>query len=210
MDSILFIFKLIVLVFSVVIHEISHGFVAERFGDDTARRAGRLTLNPIRHIDLFGSIILPLIMALIPGGVVFGWAKPVPINPRNFKNPDRDTAWVSAAGPLSNITLAFIFGMLMRVLAATSVTTWSLALSGLFSIIVITNVALAIFNLVPIPPLDGSGVLFAFLPRSMNNVRTFLERYGLFIFLAFVFFGVELISPAIIWIFHLFSGVWLQ
>lgn len=210
MDSILFIFKLIVLVFSVVIHEISHGFVAERFGDDTARRAGRLTLNPIRHIDLFGSIILPLIMALIPGGVVFGWAKPVPINPRNFKNPDRDTAWVSAAGPLSNITLAFIFGMLMRALAIAPATTWSLALSGLFSIIVITNVALAIFNLVPIPPLDGSGVLFAFLPRKMHGVRTFLERYGLFIFLAFVFFGVELISPAIIWIFHLFSGVWLQ
>ena len=207
MESVLFIFKIIVLVFSVVVHEISHGFVAERFGYDTARRAGRLTLNPIRHIDLFGSIIFPLLMALIPGGVVFGWAKPVPINPRNFKNPDLDTAYVSAAGPLSNITLAFIFGMLIRVLAFMPPTDWSTALIGLFSIIVITNVALAMFNLVPIPPLDGSGVLFAFLPRSMYSVRVFLERYGLFIFLAFVFFGVELIAPAIIWVFRMFSGL---
>ncbi|MCX6788551.1 MAG: site-2 protease family protein [Candidatus Jorgensenbacteria bacterium] len=122
MDSILFVFKLIVLVFSVVIHEISHGFVAERFGDPTARRAGRLTLNPIKHIDLFGSIILPLLMAIIPGGVVFGWAKPVPINPRNFRNPDRDTAIVSAAGPLSNITLAFVFGIFIRILSAGPIT----------------------------------------------------------------------------------------
>lgn len=207
MDSILFIFKLIVLVFSVVIHEISHGFVAEKFGDDTARRAGRLTLNPIRHIDLFGSIILPLLMALIPGGVVFGWAKPVPINPRKFKNPDRDTAWVSVAGPLSNITLAFIFGMLVRALSIMSPTNWSTALMSLFSIIVVTNAALAIFNLVPIPPLDGSGVLFAFLPRGMYGVRTFLERYGLFIFLAFVFFGFDLIIPAILWVVRLVSGI---
>lgn len=207
MDSLLFIFKIIVLVFSVVIHEISHGFVAERFGDDTARRAGRLTLNPISHIDLFGSIIFPLLMALIPGGVVFGWAKPVPVNPRNFRNPDRDTAWVSAAGPLSNITLAFIFGMLMRALTYAPTTDWSTALISLFSIIVITNVALAIFNLVPIPPLDGSGVLFAFLPRSLYSVRVFLERYGLFIFLAFVFFGFDLIVPPILWVVRLFSGM---
>lgn len=207
MESGLFIFKIIVLVFSVVIHEISHGFVAERFGDDTARRAGRLTLNPIRHIDPFGSIILPLLMALIPGGVVFGWAKPVPINPRNFRNPDRDTAYVSAAGPLSNITLAFIFGMLIRALSFLPPTAWSTALISLFGIIVITNVALAIFNLVPIPPLDGSGVLFAFLPRSMYLVRVFLQRYGLFIFLAFVFFGFDLIIPPILWVVRAFSGL---
>ncbi|MEI6479375.1 MAG: site-2 protease family protein [bacterium] len=207
MDSILFVFKLIVLVFSVVIHEISHGFVAERFGDPTARRAGRLTLNPIKHIDLFGSIILPLLMAIIPGGVVFGWAKPVPINPRNFRNPDRDTAIVSAAGPLSNITLAFVFGIFIRILSAGPITNWSTALIGLFSIIVITNSALAIFNLVPIPPLDGSGVLFAFLPSSMYGVRRFLEQYGVIIFFAFVFFGFDLIIPIILWVFRMFSGI---
>ncbi len=207
MDSILFLFKLIVLVFSVVIHEISHGFVAERFGDPTARRAGRLTLNPIKHIDPFGSVILPLLMSLIPGGVVFGWAKPVPIDPRFFKHRDRDIAYVSAAGPLSNITLAFIFGMLIRVLALTPQFVWSEPLAELFAIIVVTNVALAVFNLVPIPPLDGSGVLFAFLPRSMNGIREFLQRYGLFILLAFIFFGFDLISPFIFWLVHLFAGI---
>ena len=207
MDSILFLFKLIVLVFSVVIHEISHGFVAERFGDPTARRAGRLTLNPIKHIDPFGSVILPLLMSLIPGGVVFGWAKPVPIDPRFFKHHDRDIAYVSAAGPLSNITLAFIFGMLIRALAFVPQFAWAEPLTVLFAIIVITNVALAVFNLVPIPPLDGSGVLFAFLPRSMNGVREFLQRYGLFILLAFIFFGFDLISPFIFWLVHLFAGI---
>ena len=207
MDSILFLFKLIVLVFSVVIHEISHGFVAERFGDPTARRAGRLTLNPIKHIDPFGSVILPLLMSLIPGGVVFGWAKPVPVDPRYFKHQDRDIAYVSAAGPLSNITLAFIFGMLIRALSFAPQFSWSEPLMELFAIIVITNVALAIFNLVPIPPLDGSGVLFAFLPRSMNGVRVFLQRYGLFILLAFIFFGFDIISPFIFWLVHLFAGI---
>ncbi len=207
MDSILFLFKLIVLVFSVVIHEISHGFVAERFGDPTARRAGRLTLNPIKHIDPFGSVILPLLMSLIPGGVVFGWAKPVPIDPRFFKHRDRDIAYVSAAGPLSNITLAFIFGILIRILAFVPQFAWSEPLIALFAIIVVTNVALAVFNLVPIPPLDGSGVLFAFLPRSMNGVREFLQRYGLFILLAFIFFGFDLISPFIFWLVHLFAGI---
>lgn len=206
MESILFIFKLIVLVFSVVIHEISHGFVAERFGDTTARRAGRLTLNPIKHIDLFGSIILPLLMALIPGGVVFGWAKPVPVDPRHFKDPERDYAIVSAAGPLSNLSLALIFGILIRALVFVPSSPSLDALANLFAVVVITNISLAVFNLVPIPPLDGSGVLFAFLPRSMNGVKLFLQRYGMIIFLVFVFFGIELISPIILWLFRLFAG----
>lgn len=195
------------LVFSVVIHEISHGYVAERLGDPTARRAGRLTLNPIKHIDLFGSILLPLLMALIPGGVVFGWAKPVPVDSRFFKKPERDIALVSAAGPISNFTLALVFGFLIRVLSTEPLTAMTTALISLFSIIVITNSALAVFNLVPIPPLDGSGVLFAFLPRAMRPVRHFLERYGLIIFLIFVFFGFDLIVPLISRVFTLFSGI---
>lgn len=206
MDSALFIFKLIVLVFSVVVHEISHGFVAERLGDPTARRAGRLTLNPIAHVDLFGSIILPLLMAMA-GGVVFGWAKPVPVDPRYFKRHDRDMALVSAAGPLSNLTLAAIFSVFFRAAPYLATGTMADALQGLFVVIVITNVSLAIFNLVPIPPLDGSGVLMALLPRSAQQFRAFLERYGMIVFLIFVFLGMSLISPIIEFLARLFLGV---
>ncbi len=196
MDITLFIFQLIVLVFSVVVHEISHGFVAEQLGDPTARRAGRLTLNPVNHIDPVGSVILPLLMA-IAGGVVFGWAKPVPVNPRYFKNPERDYALVSAAGPISNLTLAAAFAILFRALPFVVAGEAASALQNFFSIIVITNVSLAIFNLVPIPPLDGSGVLLALLPRSAMGARIFLERYGFIIFLVFVFFGLSFIGPII-------------
>lgn len=206
MDSALFIFKLIVLVFSVVVHEISHGFVAERLGDPTARRAGRLTLNPVAHIDLFGSIILPLLMAMA-GGVVFGWAKPVPVDPRYFKHRDRDMALVSAAGPLSNLTLAAVFSVFFRLTPFFLTGSMGVALQGLFAIIVITNVSLAIFNLVPIPPLDGSGVLMALLPSSAHQFRAFLQRYGMIVFLVFVFLGLSLVSPIIEFVARLFLGI---
>ena len=206
MDSALFIFKLIVLVFSVVVHEISHGFVAERLGDPTARRAGRLTLNPVAHVDLFGSIILPLLMAMA-GGVVFGWAKPVPVDPRYFKHRDRDMALVSAAGPLSNLTLAAIFSVFFRAVPYFATGSMADALQGLFVVIVLTNISLAIFNLVPIPPLDGSGVLMALLPRSAQQFRMFLERYGMIVFLIFVFLGMSLISPIIEFLARFFLGV---
>ena len=197
MDSALFVFKLIVLVFSVVVHEISHGFVAQRLGDPTAQRAGRLTLNPIPHIDLFGSVILPLIMYFSNTGVLFGWAKPVPVDPRYFKHRDRDMAYVSAAGPLSNLTLAAVFAVFFRALPYFSTGDTALALQNFFIIIVMTNIQLAIFNLVPIPPLDGSGVLLALLPRAANGIREMLERYGIFFLLAFLFLGMSIIAPII-------------
>ena len=204
--DVLFIFKIVVLVFSVVVHEISHGFVALYFGDPTAQRAKRLTLNPINHIDLFGSILLPLLMAMT-GGVIFGWAKPVPVDPRFFKRPERDMALVSAAGPLSNLTLALVFGLLYRGIAMMGGAPWIVSLQMLFMIIVITNVALAVFNLMPIPPLDGSGILLAALPRSAHNIKMALEQYGLVIFLVFVIFGASLISPIIEFIARLMLGV---
>lgn len=193
----LFIFQLIVLVFSVIIHEISHGFVAERLGDPTARNAGRLTLNPIKHIDPIGSIALPLLLSLIPGGVVFGWAKPVPYDPRFFKKPKRDAALVAAAGPVSNFILAAIFAAVFHIFGFGS-------FGELLSLIVVVNIALAIFNLVPIPPLDGSKILFGFFPRKWNKIERTLEQYGFFFFLIFIMFGIDFIAPGILWVARLF------
>src|SRR3989338_2649456 len=147
-----------IIIFSAIVHEVMHGYVADKLGDPTARYAGRLTLNPIPHIDIFGSIILPLICALTPGGFFFGWAKPVPYNPYNFQ---RMRIWgealVAAAGPLSNLALAIIFGVIIRLSVLPS-------LESLFFIAVAVNCSLAILNSIPIPPLDGSKVLAEILP----------------------------------------------
>ena len=132
LQPIIFVFQLIVLVFSVILHEVSHGFVAEWLGDPTARLAGRLTLNPIKHIDLFGSIILPLLLVISGSSIVFGWAKPVPYNPYNLKRPERDGALIAAAGPLSNLTTAVIFAVIFRVLGG-AVTPWESSSGSSFS-----------------------------------------------------------------------------
>lgn len=200
-------FQIIILLFSVVIHEVSHGVVAERLGDPTARLAGRLTLNPLKHLDPFGSVILPLLLSLIPGGIVFGWAKPVPYNPYNLKNPEKGGALIAAAGPLSNLTLALVFAFFYRVLDFLPLSA-SLAygLASFFSAIVLINILLAIFNLVPIPPLDGSKLLFAILPRAAANFKMNLERYGFILVVVFIFFGFRLIQPIIFWLYRLFIG----
>ena len=191
-------FQLIVLLFSVVIHEVAHGAVADRLGDPTARYAGRLTLNPIKHLDPFGSVILPIGLFFISGGgFLFGWAKPVPFNPHNLKRPERDGALIAIAGPLSNLSLAFIFGLAVKASVPFSSSPIIENLQPFFSIIVLTNVALAVFNLVPLPPLDGSKVIFAFLPRSADKIKFFLEQYGPFFLLTFIFFGFNIISPII-------------
>jgi len=192
-----FIFQIIVLIFSVVIHEVSHGYVAEYLGDPTARLAGRLTLNPVKHLDLFGSFILPVSLWFLTGGaMVFGWAKPVPYNPYNLKDPIRGGAQIAAAGPLSNFLVAIIFAIAFR--AAHTLAPESLLLV-LFAGIVQINILLAVFNLVPIPPLDGSKLLPAILPRSETSARIFgfLEQNGFILLLVFLFFGFELIQPII-------------
>jgi len=205
MDILIIIFQLIVLVFSIVVHEVSHGFVAEKLGDPTARKMGRLTLNPLKHIDPFGSILLPLILLLpsffIKGfnGPVFGWAKPVPYNPMFLKYPRRDTALLAFAGPASNFLLAFIFAGLFRLVGG--------SIGALFSIIVIINISLALFNLIPIPPLDGSKILFYLLPKSANNIERFLEQYGLYILLFFIVFGANLLSKPVLGLTQLLLGV---
>lgn len=202
-----FIFELVVFLFSVMVHEISHGFVAERLGDSTARDAGRLTLNPLKHLDPFGSIILPLLMA-IPAlfgtpAPILGWAKPVPYNPLNLKNPKVGSGIIAVAGPASNFLIAVVFGALIRVLPLSQPILFA------FSIIAYINILLGVFNLIPIPPLDGSKVLFALLPRNETSfaIAAFLERYGMIILLVFIFFGFQLITPLIQAIFTFIVGI---
>jgi len=177
------IFALIVLLFSIVLHEIAHGAMALRLGDSTAKYAGRLTLNPIKHIDLFGTIILPLLLIFFRSPFVIGWAKPVPINPYNFKDQKWGALKVSIAGPGTNFLVAIIFGLAIRFLSLPE------NLFIFFSIIVFYNLLLGLFNLIPIPPLDGSHVLFSFLPERFNQFKLFLHQYGLFILIFFWFIG---------------------
>ncbi|TSC52519.1 MAG: peptidase M50 [Parcubacteria group bacterium LiPW_41] len=205
MSILITIFQLIVLIFSIVVHEVSHGFVAEKLGDPTARKMGRLTLNPLKHIDPFGSILLPLALLLpsffIKGfnGPVFGWAKPVPYNPMFLKYPRRDAALLALAGPASNLVLAVVFAGLFRLVGG--------SIGTLFAIIVITNISLALFNLIPIPPLDGSKMLFYLLPKNAASIERFLEQYGWYILLFFIVFGVDLLSKPILGFAQFLLGV---
>jgi len=203
-----YLFLIIILIFSIVIHEVSHGAMANYLGDPTAKYAGRLTLNPIPHIDPIGSIILPGIlimmnMILPGGGIIFGWAKPVPINPYNFRDQKYGSAKVALAGPGANLAIALFFGLALRFFPVVS------AISGLyvvFSYIVYINILLAVFNLLPVPPLDGSHILFAFLPYRMENIKIFLSQFGIFILLFIIFFFFQWIVLIINWIFAQIVG----
>ncbi|MCH7551895.1 site-2 protease family protein [Patescibacteria group bacterium] len=179
-----FIFVIAILIFSVVLHEVSHGVVANSLGDPTAKNAGRLTLNPIPHLDPIGSILLPGIMALF-GGFIIGWAKPVPVNPLNFKDRKFGSLKVGFAGPASNLAIALVFGLALRFLPLMELNP---AFVAIVSSIVIINIMLAALNLLPIPPLDGAHILFTFLPRSLEYIKIGLSRYGIFILLFIVFF----------------------
>ncbi len=202
-------FQLIILLFSVIIHEISHGLVAFRLGDPTAKLAGRLTLNPLKHLDPFGSFLLPVLLYIASGGsFMFGWAKPVPYNPHFLKDPKRGGGLIAVAGPLSNLSLALFFGTLSRVLSVTDISALPAALIPLLQMIVIVNIVLAVFNLVPIPPLDGSKVLFAFLPEgeALWKTQAFLERYGMIFLILFMFYGFGFLVPLISFLFGLITG----
>lgn len=184
-----------------IIHEVTHGYVAGILGDPTAKLEGRLTLNPIKHIDLFGSIVLPLLLLITNAGFLFGWAKPVPYNPYNLKAGKWGPAIVAGAGPVSNLLIAILFAIFLKMgIAYEMIGTSTIPL--LIQIVQI-NVVLGIFNLVPIPPLDGSKVLFAFLPYKWNYIKEALERYSLFVILFVVLFGFKFIAPIINWFLHL-------
>ena len=206
MFEILQIFSFVVLIFSIVIHEFSHGWMANYLGDPTARHMGRLTLNPIPHIDLMGSIIVPFILLLSSAGFIIGWAKPVPYNPYNLRDKKNGEMLVALAGPSSNLLVALIFGIIIRILLIQGIGINSSIIS-FFSIIVLYNILLAIFNLVPIPPLDGSKVLFHFLPYSRHDIRETLERSGMLFLIIFILFGFPLILPIMFFLFTLFTGI---
>ena len=170
---------------SIVIHEVAHGSVAIHLGDPTAKYAGRLTLNPLKHLDPIGSVLLPLVLLLVTfgQGPIFGWAKPVPINPFNFKDKRWGSLKVAIAGPLVNFAVAVIFGLIIRFVSLSD------TLLLLFSIISIYNFLWGIFNLVPVPPLDGSHILFSFLPDGFGKLRFFLHQYGFYILILLIFMG---------------------
>jgi len=195
MQGIQFIILLFILFFSVVVHEFCHGYMALLNGDDTAKLLGRLTLNPIPHIDPVGTILLPLLLvlsAVLTGRMfIIGWAKPVPINPFRFRDYDRGMLTVGLAGPASNILLGLVFALLSRNFNSGLIK--ELLLFGGY-----INFILAFFNLIPIPPLDGSRILTVFLPRNIRYRYEQLERYGMMLVFAFLFLGgFNLIQPAV-------------
>ncbi len=175
--------------FAITLHEAAHGYVAKYFGDMTAYAAGRISLNPLRHIDPVGTILMPLLTMLTP--FIFGWAKPVPVNFANLRNPKRDMLWVAAAGPFSNLLMAVCWGLLFRISidmdAGNPAQAWlrSVGEAGVF-----VNVIFFALNLFPLPPLDGGRIMVSLLPRRLAFKFAQIERYGFFILLALLFTGI--------------------
>ncbi len=194
MSTVFFIF---VIVFSAIIHEYCHGWMADQLGDPTAKYAGRLTLNPLKHIDPIGSILLPIL--LIPTGFLFAYAKPVPYNPYNLKDQKWGPVKVALAGPASNFILAFVFGLAYQFMPVGP-------MSEFLYIIVFANVILGVFNLVPIPPLDGSKVLFAVLPDHAMKLKQILHQYGFLILIVFIMSFSHILTPFIQFFVNLFVG----
>jgi Zn-dependent protease len=201
MNDSIFIFQIIILIMSVVIHELSHGYTAELLGDPTPRLQGRLTLNPLRHLELFGSFLVPVLTSLT--GFTFGWAKPIEWNPYNVKNKRVGEILISIAGPASNMLVATVFGLIVRIFGDTLPTSFI----QISVYVILINIVLAVFNMIPLPPLDGSKVLFSLLPPSMNNVRVTLERYSIFFFLILIFVLWRFVEPIIPYIFKVITGV---
>lgn len=186
---------IIALIISIILHEMAHGYAANALGDPTARLQGRLSANPLVHIDLLGSIIIPAFLFLSNAGILFGWAKPVPYNPYNLSNQKWGEALVAAAGPATNVVLALIFSLIIR---SSAILELSSSFIQIAWYIVYINILLALFNMLPIPPLDGSKILAAVLPyhlqQQYKGLTQWVERYGLFAMFAFIFLFITFLS----------------
>jgi len=187
--------------------------MAEYYGDKTARFAGRLTLNPIKHLDLFGSVLLPGLLILTKAPFLFGWAKPVPYNPNNLSDKKWGTIAVASAGILANLFIAVLFGLIIRFAPLFGMTPYDAFSPQPFYritfIIVALNIGLALFNLIPIPPLDGSKIFFNLLPSSFYAVTNFLERYAFVLIIVFIVFFSDYLYPILAFLFHLITGLYL-
>ena len=182
MQGINFIFSIAILILSVVVHEVSHGYIAYLLGDPTAKRAGRLSMNPLKHLDLTGSFIVPLMLVLLKSSFVFGWAKPVPVMFSKLKNPKRDMIWVGLSGPAINIAIAVLLSRIFIVGLPN-------AIESLIEIAIYMNILLAVFNLIPIPPLDGSRIVMGLLPDKIAMKYSSIERYGILIVFGLLYLG---------------------
>ena len=194
--------ELVILIFSAIIHEVSHGLVAEQFGDDTAREQGRITLNPIPHIDPYGSILLPLLLIFAGSPIIFGAAKPVPVNFNNMRRPRLGMAMVSLAGPLSNFLLAFIAILPIKLGLTNAVS------EPILLLVAYINLILGTFNLIPIPPLDGSKILVSLAPRTWIYRILSFERFGFVLIIVFLLFGwLQKILDPVLYLFGKITGI---
>jgi Zn-dependent protease len=184
------------IIFAITVHEAAHGYAAKYFGDLTAERLGRISLNPLKHIDPFGTILLPA-MTVMLGGILFGWAKPVPVNFGNLRNPKKDMLWVAAAGPASNFVMAIFWAIVIHFSAHVQTFAEPMALMGKAGVSI--NVVLMVLNLLPLPPLDGGRIAVSLLPNHLAQPFSQIERYGFLILIALLFTGVlnKILDPFI-------------
>ncbi len=199
------IFYFVVLIFSIIVHEVAHGLVAEREGDPTARNLGRITLNPLKHIDWIGSVILPIILIVSGSGFIVGWAKPVPYNPENLHHGRKSEAKVAIAGIVVNLCIAVFFGLVIR--SAVLFHYGTAALIQGASVIVLVNIVLALFNSIPLAPLDGFRFFYSVLPFRAIPTMRLIERFSLPLLLLFIVFGWNAVAPVAFSAFTLFTGV---
>jgi Zn-dependent protease len=205
MQGPLSIFYFLILMISIIVHEVAHGLIAEQEGDPTARMLGRITLNPLKHIEWFGSVILPLVLILTNAGFVVGWAKPVPYNPDNLKHGNKSVAKVAIAGIVVNLSIALFFGLLIR--GSIYANLISPSFIDIASIIVLVNIVLALFNAIPFAPLDGFRFFGAVLPRRFDPLMKMIERYSFPLLLVFVLFGWKVVAPFAFTLFRLITGI---